>query len=130
MTMKIICKINEKSLIFQKKSPSAVICHWFTEWYPSYAHMQISRWFIGLFFFILLFLFVSNIFQFFYHVCGMEKPYMNQRMESTAQYNMVFSGKYICEYNVWWILTDYHTYANFKVRTLFFYSKEVKTTCT
>lgn len=38
-----------------------------------------------------------------------------QRMEPTTQYNMVFGGKHICQHNLRWILTDYHTNANFKV---------------
>lgn len=38
-----------------------------------------------------------------------------QRMEPATQYNVVVGGKYVCEHNLWRILTDYHTNVNFKV---------------
>lgn len=36
-------------------------------------------------------------------------------MESAAQYNLVFGGKYVRQHNLRWILTDYRTNVNFKV---------------
>lgn len=42
--------------------------------------------------------------------------YKIQRMESGAQCYMGIKGRYICKYNIRRILTDYNTYANFKVK--------------
>lgn len=80
----------------------------------TYPNITLIHWF----FFLIFRCCFYDIFRCF---VGVGKKPHKQRMESTAQCNMVFSGKYICEHNLRWILTDYHTYANFKVRTIFFF---------